>query len=458
MRNYDVAVIGSGPAGEAAAVSCAKAGMSVVVIEQHEQVGGSCTHFGTIPSKSLAHSVSLIQNARTCEITNRNLEQTRIDIPHVINHAKQSIRKQVILRNSNLERNKVDVLKGHASFVDKNTLIIETKVDKLSFKFKNAVIATGSSPYKPNDINFNCNNIFDSNSILELKSTPKSITIYGAGVIGCEYASIFRGLGLKVTLVNTRSALLEFLDGEISQAIHTYFSDDGITLINNDEYSKVTPDKDCVVTELKSGKKITSDIFLFANGRSGNTPSLNLDAIGLTTNSRGQINCDDEFRTGESNILAIGDVIGQSSLATSAFSQGTKVGNIIKRDYRPDIRIIPTGIYTSPEISCVGLTEEELTALGVKYVTGRALFKNLARAQIEKQERGLLKIIINPLTKEILGVHAIGNRSAEIIHIGQVLMESNSNNVEYLASGVFNYPTMAEAYRVAALNAINKTR
>lgn len=326
-------------------------------------------------------------------------------------------------------------------------------------KAKTIIIATGSSPFNPNDIDFKHPRIYDSNTILDMKEHPKSIIIYGAGVIGSEYASIFKGLGLRVTLINTRERLLSFLDDEVTHALSYHFINNGISVKHNESYSHINGCSNHVEVKLKSNKVLTADCLLFANGRSGNTNNLGLDKIGLETDSRGLLSVNDKYQTDVPNIYAIGDVIGYPSLASTSFEQGRVVGeHVACESERKLSKTLPSGIYTIPDISFVGFTEQELTKGGVPYEIGKAHFKHLAGAQIADCEVGFLKILFCPDSFKVLGIHCFGERSAEIIHIGQAVMESSDNTIEYFANATFNYPTMAEAYRVAALNGINKLR
>ncbi|MCA9149190.1 MAG: Si-specific NAD(P)(+) transhydrogenase, partial [Planctomycetales bacterium] len=317
-----------------------------------------------------------------------------------------------------------------------------------------------SRPYRPAEVDFNHPRIFDSDRILSLDRTPKSITIYGAGVIGCEYASMFRNLGIKVNLINTRDKLLEFLDDEIIDALSYHLRDLGIVIRHREVLDRIEGHDDGVVISLKSGKQLKSDILLWANGRVGNTDRLNLEAIGLAPSSRGYLTVNDVFQTEIPNVYAVGDVIGFPSLASAAYTQGrVAAGHVCDRD--SDCRAIgeiPTGIYTSPEISSVGKSERELTASNVPYEVGNAQFKSLARAQITGRGAGMLKILFHRETLEILGIHCFGANAAEIIHIGQAIMAQPSpgNSLMYFINTTFNYPTMAEAYRVAALNGFNR--
>jgi NAD(P) transhydrogenase len=460
--DYDAIVIGTGPGGEGAAMKLAKGGLSVAVIEKYKEIGGGCTHWGTIPSKALRHSVSqLIELKNNALFVNNYPQKAAFTFADVLRHTEQVISKQVNMRSSFYNRNNCTLIFGKATFFDKHTVAVQNKdgtVDKITAK--DIIIATGSRPYHPTDIDFEASNIYDSDTILSLDYQPKHIAIYGAGVIGSEYASIFRGLGVKTDLINTRDRLLAFLDAEMSDAISYHFRNSGIILRHDEEYEKVESTKDGVVLHFKSGKKMKADCLLYANGRTGNTDKLNLPAVELKADGRGQLAVNEQYQTSAENIYAIGDVIGYPSLASAAYDQGRIAAHAIlsKEGQKKLIKDIPTGIYTIPEISSVGQTEQMLTQQKVPYEVGRAQFKDLARSQILGSDVGSLKILFHRETKQILGIHCFGERAAEIIHIGQAIMEQEGkgNTIEYFVNTTFNYPTMAEAYRVAALNGLNR--
>jgi NAD(P) transhydrogenase len=442
-------------------MNLAKSGKRVAVIEKYKKVGGGCAHWGTIPSKALRHSVSRLIEFNSNPLFNTHLHKERMTYPDILDHASNVISKQVNLRTSFYDRNRISLFYGTASFIDSHTIAI-TKQDgrQETITADTIVIATGSRPYHPTDIDFNHHRVYDSDTILGLKHDPRHIIIYGAGVIGCEYASIFKGLGAKVDLINTRDRLLAFLDAETSDSLSYHFWNSGIVIRHNEEFNKVETRDDGVIIHMASGKKMQADCLLFANGRTGNTDKLNLSAIGLTPDSRGNLKVNNSYQTEVDNVYAVGDVIGYPSLASAAFDQGRIAADAINEGECKAklIRDIPTGIYTIPEISSVGRSEQELTAAKIPYEVGRAQFKNLARAQIVGTEVGSLKILFHIETKEILGIHVFGERAAEIIHIGQAIMEQSEggNTIEYFVNTTFNYPTMAEAYRVAALNGLNR--
>ncbi|MCR9552060.1 Si-specific NAD(P)(+) transhydrogenase [Vibrio sp. RM-44-3] len=461
VNHYDVIVIGSGPGGEGAAMGLTKAGLNVAIVEKESSVGGGCTHWGTIPSKALRHAVSRIIEFNSNPLFCRNNTSVHATFSDILGHAKSVIDKQTRLRQGFYDRNSCTLLFGTARFIDNYSIaVMQSDGTEEIYSADKFVIATGSRPYQPNDVDFLHERIYDSDSILSLKHDPRHIIIYGAGVIGCEYASIFRGLGVKTDLINTRDRLLEFLDNEVSDALSYHFWNSGVVIRNDETYEKIEGTEDGVIIHLQSGKKMKADCLLYANGRTGNTDKLNLGAVGLEADSRGQLKVNRNYQTDIEHIYAVGDVIGYPSLASAAYDQGRFVAQAITKGQAENYLIddIPTGIYTIPEISSVGKTEQELTAAKIPYEVGRSSFKHLARAQIAGKDIGSLKILFHRETKEILGIHCFGERAAEIIHIGQAIMEQkgSANTIEYFVNTTFNYPTMAEAYRVAALNGLNR--
>ncbi len=459
--DFDVIIIGTGPGGEGASMELAKKEKKVAIVERYKDVGGGCTHWGTIPSKALRHSVRRLIDYNSNPLFRGHDKAKHLTFADILKHSSAVIRKQVQLRSGFYDRNCVELLTGEASFVDANTIQIiknDGSVEKLTAE--KIVIATGSHPYRPDDIDFKHPRVYDSDTILSLKHQPRSIIIYGAGVIGSEYASIFRGLGVKVDLINTRDRLLSFLDDEISDSLSYHLWNNGVVIKHGEQIERVEATSKTVIVHLESGKKMRADCLLFANGRTGNTVSLNLNNAGLKADSRGQLKVNDQYQTSVENIYAVGDVIGYPSLASAAYDQGRLVASAMI-DHKSSAKLIadiPTGIYTIPEISSVGKTERELTEAKIPYEVGRAQFKHLARAQIANSLVGSLKILFHRESKEILGIHCFGENAAEIIHIGQAIMQQTNggNTIEYFVNTTFNYPTMAEAFRVAALNGLNR--
>lgn len=450
-ERYQVIVIGSGPGGEGAAMKAAKGGRRVAVVEEKPQVGGNCTHTSTIPSKALRQAVQQLMQTGCQDLAR---------FEELLQTARAVIDRQVDMRTGFYHRNRVDVITGRARFVDAHTVEVSDEGRPCRYQAENFVIATGSRPFHPPDIDFSNPRILDSDTVLKLADTPRSITIYGAGVVGCEYASIFRHLGIKVNLINTRSQLLSFLDDEIIDALCYHFREQGILIRHGEEYEHVEADAQCVTLGLKSQKQIRSDYLLWTQGRIGNSDGLGLEAIGVQTDARGYIKVDSHYRSSLTHIYAVGDVAGPPSLASAAYDQGRCAATHLLQGQEAGglLKNVPTGIYTLPEISSIGRTERELTAERIPYEVGHSLFRHLARAQISGRTAGMLKILFHRETLEILGIHCFGDQAAEIIHIGQAVMSqpSPNNTLRYFVDTTFNYPTMAEAYRVAALNGLNR--
>lgn len=458
-HTYDLLVIGTGPAGEGAAMSAVKSGLKVGVIERVEMVGGNCTHKGTIPSKSLRHAVKQVLRYNTNSLFRAIGEPQWVSFPDVLQAASRVIPKQVTMHSKFYSRNRIGVHEGEASFIDNNRVSV-TLVDgaKEYISAKNIIIATGSRPYRPDNVDFSHPRVYDSDSILEMKDTPRHMIIYGAGVIGCEYASIFSGLGVKVDLINSREQLLSFLDDEISDALSYHLRNSGVMVRHNEEYESVDTDAHGVTLNMSSGKKLRADALLWCNGRTGNTDDLNLENIGIEADHRGQLKVDERYRTETESVYAAGDVIGWPSLASASYDQGRACARGICGLSIRQVNNVPTGIYTLPEISSIGKNERELTEAKVPYEVGRAFFKNTARAQISGESVGMLKLLFNTETLEILGIHCFGAEASEIIHIGQAIMsqKGEGNTIKFFVRNTFNYPTMAEAYRTAALEGLNR--
>lgn len=454
---YDIIVVGSGPAGESAAINAAKHGKNVALISDRDRVGGNCTHLGTIPSKALRHYVKQIMQFRSNPLLREFATLHKPSFQEIMCHADRVIDEQVYLRSNYYEKNDVDVIQGHATFLDANTIKLGPKGPTLKADY--FIVATGSRPYRPESVDFTHPRLFDSDKILTLDHSPKKVTVIGAGVIGCEYASILGGLGCKVELINPADSLLSFLDWEISDALSYHLRDIGVRSRHNEEYASIDYNDNYVVTHLASGKKIKSDIILWANGRAGNSDGMGLEKLGIDINARGQVQVNECYQTAQESIYAAGDIIGWPSLASASYDQGRAASNaIVDPDAFVAIDRVASGIYTIPEISTLGKTEQELTANHVQYEVGKAFFNNTARGQITGEQVGMLKLIFHFETLEILGIHCFGDQASEIVHIGQAIMEQQgaANTMNYFLNTTFNYPTMAEAYRIAALDGLNR--
>ncbi len=460
-HSCDIVVIGTGPGGEGAAMQATKLGRSVAAVERLDSIGGNCTHRTTIPSKALRFAVHRLTSLLQARLVDPEAQSAAYSFPMLRKSAVSVIHQQVSVRESFYQRNDVPVFYGHARLTDRHTIEVEDDLGgKRTIQAADIVIATGSRPWRPDDMDFNHARIRDSDTILDLSETPRSISIYGAGVVGCEYASIFRNLGVKVNLVNTRDQLLSFLDDEIIDALSYHLRECGVIIRHGEAIKRVETVDDGVITHLVSGKQIKTDVLLWAAGRTGNTDGLELQNIGIKPNSRGQLNVDEHFRTAVDNIYAVGDVIGPPALASAAYVQGRYAAHhlVSGKCDRALIEDIPTGIYTSPEISSLGRTERDLTEAGVPYEVGHSMFRSLARAQITGDTVGMLKLLFHRESLQLLGIHCFGANASEIIHIGQAIMSQpgENNTLQYFVNSTFNYPTMAEAYRVAALNGLNR--
>lgn len=459
-RRFDVVVIGSGPGGEGAAGQLAAAGLSVAVIEEHPEVGGGCVHWGTIPSKTLRHQIQMLYDYRRNPLFQQSARSLKVDYPRLLDTAQQVAAAQVTIKYQDYARQNIEIIHGRARFTSPNEIEISQADGTESCQADRFIIATGSRPYQPDNIDFSHARVLDSNRVLQMGYSPDSIIIYGAGVIGCEYASIFSNLGIDVTLINTRDQLLGFLDDEITDALSYTLRKRGCRIKHNETFKQVeTTDSDVTLT-CESGQVTRADVLLWANGRTGNTDNMGLEAMGIDINHRGQIEVDGNFRTGVEHIYAVGDVVGSPALASASFDQGRFVASCMTDSINGMklIEDIPTGIYTTPEISCLGRTEKELTSQKIPFEVGRAHFESIARAQITGHATGMLKLLFNRETLEILGIHCFGEQASEIIHIGQAIMSQPSphNSLEYFARTTFNYPTMAEAYRIAAIDGLNR--
>jgi len=456
--DYDLLVIGSGPAGQRAAVQAAKLDKRVGVIERRESVGGVCVNTGTIPSKTLREAVVYLTG-----ITQRTLygQSYRLKedptIEDLLGRAEKVVAREIDVITDQLRRNHIALIAGAASFADPHTLTVSAAgATERRLTADKIVIATGSRPARPASVDFDGRTILDSDAILELARIPKSVVVVGAGVIGIEYASIFAALGTKVTVVEQQARLLEFCDVEIIEALQYHLRELGVIFRLRETVEGVDSRDGGAVTHLKSGKRIASEAVLYSAGRQGCTVDLGLDKAGLEADERGRVEVGANYRTTADHIYAVGDAIGFPSLVSTSAEQGRlAAADAFGLEVRSMRELLPVGIYTIPEISFVGKTEEELTEQAVPYEVGVSRFKELARGQIVGDQHGMLKILASSNDRSILGVHCFGTTATEVIHIGQAVM-GNGGNIDYLVDTVFNYPTLAESYKVAALDAMNK--
>ena len=437
-----------------------KNGKRVAVIERHAEVGGGCTHWGTIPSKALRQAVKTLRDARRDPLLRSVGANLQVDFPQLLASAGGVVETQVASRRRFYDRNHVPVFGGSAWFVDEHCIEVRSRSGNAQrLSADHVVIAAGSRPYHPPELDFTNPRVRDSDTVLHYDASPFAVTIVGAGVIGCEYASIFLTLGYKVTLINTQERLLSFLDDEIAEALSYHLHEQGCVIRHNEQFASLEARAEDLVLVLHSGRRIKSDLLLWANGRTGNSDGMNLEAVSLAGNARGQISVNEYYQTAQPHIYAVGDLVGPPALASAGYVQGCYAVQHLLDATLPALRLdlVPSGIYTLPEISSVGLTERDLLARRIPYEVGHTSFKNLARAQMTGEKIGMLKILFHTETLKVLGVHCFGDGAAEIVHIGQTVMASTDlNNLRYFTNATFNYPTMAEAYRVAAYNGLNR--
>jgi len=455
---FDIVVIGSGPSGQKAAIAAAKLGKKVAIVERtSDRVGGVCLHTGTIPSKTLREAILYLTGYRQKDVYVERYQKKR----HITMQALQEKLSQVVkverrIIRDQLERNLIEVFEGQAKFVDKHTVEVVGDHGSEQIESERFLIATGTRPSRPEEIPFDGVNVFDSDEILRLENIPRSMIVVGGGVIGLEYAIMFAALGVKVTVIDGRAKLLEFCDSEIIETLMFCCRSMGITFRLGENVSKIRHVGDKrVEVELESRKRLVAETTFFSVGRVGETDQLNTAAVGLETDKRGKVACNAQFETAVDNIYAVGDVIGFPSLASTSIEQGRcAVQHIFGREYEYS-KLIPYGLFTIPEISMIGKTEEQLTDDRIPFEIGIARFDELAKSQICGATNGLLKILFHRETKELLGVHCIGECATEIIHIGQAVM-AFQGTIDYFCNNVFNHPTIAEGYKVAAFDGLNR--
>jgi NAD(P) transhydrogenase len=456
---FDLIVIGSGPAGQRAAIYGAKMGKRVAVVEAREVVGGACINTGTIPSKTMREAVLHLSGYNYKSIYGMNYRvKEKITMADLAFRVQHVIKTEVDVTEAQLSRNNVEMLVGIASFEDATHVKVTNTRGSTVYETANVLIATGTKPAASAKVPINGRSIVNSDQVLELPNLPKTMIVVGGGVIGVEYTCMFSALGVRVTLVERRPKLLEFADQEIVEALSYHLRDTRVTMRLNEEVESVEEAPDgTVVANLESKKKLQGDALLYAVGRQGNVDELNLSSIGLDADKRGRIPVDKDFRTKVSNVFAAGDVIGFPSLASVSMEQGRIAAARAFGDETilSNPSYYPYGIYTIPEISFIGKTEEQLTEEDVPYEVGVAYYREIARGQIRGDTTGRLKIVFHRQTHAILGVHIIGEGASELLHIGQAVMVLGGK-LEYFVDTVFNYPTLAECYKVAAFNGMNR--
>jgi NAD(P) transhydrogenase len=458
MQKFDLIVIGSGPAGQRAAIQGAKLGKRVALLEKREVVGGACISTGTIPSKTMREAVLHLSGYQYQSIYGMNYRVkeniTMSDLSFRVQHV---IKTETDVVHAQLSRNGIEVIYGAASFIDPHHIRAEGSRGVSEYDAENIVISVGTRPAESPKVPINGRTIISSDQIFSLPQIPKILLVVGGGVIGVEYASMFAALGVRVILIEKLPRLLGFADGEIVETLSYHLRDNRVTMRLGEVVDSVEESPDgTVIANLESKKKISGDALLYAVGRQGNTDGLNLAAAELEADDRGRIEVDGQYRTKQPHIFAVGDVIGFPQLASVSMEQGRiAVGNAFGMKFETNPALYPYGIYTIPEISFVGKTEEQLTDEDVPYEVGVAYYREIARGQIRGDTTGRLKLIFHRETRDLLGVHIIGEGASELLHIGQAVLTLNGK-VDYFVNTVFNYPTLAECYKAAAFNGLNK--
>jgi NAD(P) transhydrogenase len=460
VYDVDVLVLGSGPGGQKAAIATAKLGKRAAAVERRDMIGGVCINTGTIPSKTLREAVLYLTGLNQREMYGQSYRvKEDITVSDLLSRTRHVIGREIEVIRSQLARNHVTMLPGMGRFLDEHTIEVvdgtgrETKVtaDRI-------VIATGTAPARPSTVEFDERTIIDSDGILMLEHVPQSMIVVGAGVIGIEYASMFAALGTKVTVVESRERMLEFCDVEVVEALKYHLRDLAVTFRFRETVASVQRHTRGAIAVLESGKKIPAEVVMYSAGRQGMTERLTLSNAGLAADSRGRVKVDEFFRTEKENIYAVGDVIGFPAPAATSMEQGRLAAHHACGEPAKALSAEqPIGIYTIPEISFVGRTEDQLTADRIPFEVGVSRYRELARGQIIGDSYGVLKLLVSPETKKLLGVHVFGTGATELVHIGQAVMGCGGT-VDYLVDAVFNYPTLAESYKVAALDAMNKMR
>jgi NAD(P) transhydrogenase len=457
--DYDLLVIGSGPGGQKAAIGAAKLGKRVCVVERRHMVGGVCVNTGTIPSKTLREAVLHLTGLSMREVYGQSYRvKHEITVEDLLARTQHVIGREVEVVRAQLLRNHVDLVIGTGRFDDAHTVVVEGDREHHRLSADKVVIATGTQPARPPQVEFDDHRVVDSDGILALDRIPDTMVVVGAGVIGIEYASMFAALGTRVTVVEKRDRMLEFCDPEVVESLKFHLRDLSVSFRFGEEVDKVEVGRQGTITTLVSGKRVPADTVMYSAGRQGMTAELNLAAAGLAADDRGRLTVDDEYRTPVPHIFAVGDVIGFPALAATSMDQGRLAALYAFGEPANELHDIqPIGIYTVPEISYVGQTEVELTGESVPYEVGIARYRELARGQIVGDSYGMLKLLVSTATRRLLGVHVFGTGATDLVHIGQAVMGCGGT-VDYLVDTVFNFPTLSEAYKVAALDVTNKLR
>ncbi|MCH9751179.1 MAG: Si-specific NAD(P)(+) transhydrogenase [Hyphomonas sp.] len=456
---FDLIIIGSGPAGRRAAIQAAKLDKKVLVVEKSRRVGGVSVHTGTIPSKTLRETVLNLSGWRERGFYGRTYKvKSDISADDLRHRLSKTLDHEVDVLEHQFTRNNVTLINGHARFQSATEIeITEEDGRRHTVSFERALISVGTRPYRPDYIPFDGRTVLDSDEILHVETLPRSLTVIGAGVIGIEYATIFSALDISVTVIEPRPNILSFIDDELIDEFTYELRDRGIRMLLGCKAQTVHANDGCCVVDLSDGRKVKSDMVLYAAGRIGASSDIGLENIGLSADSRGRLKVDPvSYETEIPNIYAAGDIIGFPSLASTSMSQGRiavchafSVANPAQPEH------FPYGIYAVPEISTVGLSERELKEQGIPYECGIARFRETSRGHIMGIQRGMLKLLFHIETRKLLGVHIVGEGATELIHIGQAVLVLGGE-LSYFIDNVFNYPTLAEAYKIAALDAWNR--
>ncbi|WP_329171796.1 Si-specific NAD(P)(+) transhydrogenase [Streptomyces sp. NBC_01477] len=460
MRDFDILVIGSGPGGQKAAIAAAKLGRRAALVDRADRLGGVSLHTGTIPSKTLREAVLYLTGLNQRDLYGQSYRlKEDITVADLTARTQHVVGREVDVVRNQLSRNRITVLDGTGRFLDEHTVAVRDAggQDRV-LTADHIVIASGTRPARPATVEFDDRTVMDSDSVLNMERVPRSMVIVGAGVIGMEYASMFAALGSRITVVEQRDSMLDFCDAEIVEALKYHLRDLAVTFRFGETVAAVERHERGTLTVLASGKKIAADAVMYSAGRQGLTDGLGLEQAGLTADKRGRISVDGAYRTAVPHIYAVGDVIGFPALAATSMEQGRNAAYHAFGEPVNGLQDLqPIGIYTIPEISFIGRTEDQLTEASVPFEAGVSRYRELARGQIIGDAHGMLKLLVSPVDRKLLGVHCFGTGATELIHIGHAVMGCGGT-VDYLVDAVFNYPTLAESYKVAALDVTNRIR
>ncbi len=458
-QSYDLVVIGSGPAGQKGAICAAKLRKRVAIVDRTVMLGGVCVHTGTIPSKSVREAIFQLTGTAVRNFYGNGYRgKGEVTVQDLASRVTTIVSRETDVIRAQLRRNGVSIFQGMAQFADPHTVEVQGEADKVTLRGENILVACGTRPARNAEIPFDGKRILDTDEFTRIGSVPREIIVVGAGVVGLEYASFMAAVGVEVTLIDQRPTILDFVDREIVDALSYHLRQMGMTFRLGEKVTRVGIDqtRDLVFAELESGKRIQAEMLLYAVGRQANGDSMRLDAAGLTPDSRGKVKVNENYQTDVPHIYAAGDIIGFPALASTSMEQGRLASCRMfgaPSQHLPEL--FPYGIYTIPEISTVGQTEEKLTAAKVPYEVGISKYSELAKSMMLGDETGMLKLLFDRNTRKLLGVHILGQRATEIVHIGQAVL-AYGGSIEYFRDTVFNYPTLAEAYKVAALDGLNK--